>query len=349
MGMQPRIRTVKPTLFQHGDLYDLEESTGSGGGPRLPIRLAFIGLFGYTDCEGRFEWKPRELKVNILPYDDADFGAILEALERGGFIVSYEVEGKKYGLIPTFLDHQTINKREAASSIPPPPASAMAKSASRELLGGFHEYGGPEAAPVAHGEDTGSAPEAHVHTQGVQMGNGIEQNRMELNREKHLVEGVKPRPLPAIKGKRTLEAVTARLAQVMGEVSEGTRARLQRDQLLVMQAEMIFSYWAAKTGHERSIFDAKRERQIIKMLEMNGGDVSELLYVVDGALRDDTIQGKRSDSTRKYDGIETIFRDRAQVERLAGIVKAYREGKTHKLVEKYAAAVRGELPPEQQP
>lgn len=320
MGMQARIRTVKPTLFQHGELYDLEESSG------LPLRLAFIGLWCYSDREGRFEWKPRELKLNILPYDPVEFADVLDALERGQFIKSYIIEGKRYGWIPSFIRHQQINNREAPSSIPAPDSDAQLGLG--QLASDSREDRVTDASGTRH------------------EGNGIEGNRMELNREeqKHLVEGGRARPLPAIKGKRTLEAVTARLAQVMGEVSEGTRERLQRDQLLVMQAEMIFSYWAAKTGHEKSIFDAKRERQIIKMLEMNGGDVSELLYVVDGALRDDTIQGKRSDSTRKYDGIETIFRDRAQVERLAGIVKAYREGKTHKLVEKYSAAVRGELP-----
>jgi hypothetical protein len=44
-----RIRTVKPELFQHGDLFDAEVESG------FPLRLAFIGLFTCCDREGRFK------------------------------------------------------------------------------------------------------------------------------------------------------------------------------------------------------------------------------------------------------------------------------------------------------
>ena len=51
-----RIRTVKPELFKHEELFDTELASG------LPLRLAFISLFTVADCEGRFKWRPRTLR-----------------------------------------------------------------------------------------------------------------------------------------------------------------------------------------------------------------------------------------------------------------------------------------------
>ena len=62
-----RIRTVKPDLFRHEALYELEIETG------LPIRFSFAGLFTTCDRRGRFKWKPRQLKLDVLPYDNLDF------------------------------------------------------------------------------------------------------------------------------------------------------------------------------------------------------------------------------------------------------------------------------------
>lgn len=109
-----RIRTVKPQLFKHGDLYDAEIETG------LPLRIAFVALFTCCDREGRFKWKPRELKLDCLPYDDLDFSRVLDALTTRGFVVKYASGGRQYGAITTFLSHQNINNRESESEIPSP-------------------------------------------------------------------------------------------------------------------------------------------------------------------------------------------------------------------------------------
>lgn len=112
-----RIRTVKPEFFTHEDLHDLGRE--SGFGPLL--RLAFAGLWTQCDREGRFKWRPRSLSLAILPYDDVDFGAILDCLESAGYVRRYEVHGKAYGWVPSFLDHQHINARETGSTLPPHP------------------------------------------------------------------------------------------------------------------------------------------------------------------------------------------------------------------------------------
>lgn len=110
-----RIRTVKPELFKHEVLYELEESTG------LPVRTAFIGLFTVCDRDGRFKWRPRPLKLDILPYDSLDFSRVLDALASRGIIVKYASEkGELYGYIPSWHEHQSINNREADSVLPDP-------------------------------------------------------------------------------------------------------------------------------------------------------------------------------------------------------------------------------------
>ena len=109
-----RIRTIKPELFRHEKLFDAERTS------KLPLRLAFAGLFTASDREGRFNWSPRALKLDCLPYDEVDFEEVLDALCEHGFIVKYEIDGKVYGAIPSWSQHQHVNQREAQSVIPAP-------------------------------------------------------------------------------------------------------------------------------------------------------------------------------------------------------------------------------------
>lgn len=109
-----RIRTVKPELFRHEELFEAEKESG------LPLRIAFIALFTVCDREGRFKWRPRQLKLDCLPYDEIDFQKILEALLTKGFLNKYSIDGDEFGVLPTFKVHQVINIREAKSVIPEP-------------------------------------------------------------------------------------------------------------------------------------------------------------------------------------------------------------------------------------
>ena len=121
----PRIRTVKPEFFLHEDLFDAERETG------LPLRLAFIGLWTACDREGRFKWRPRTLKSQVMPHDDIDFSRVLDALGTRGFVVKYASEGVEVGWIPSFTRHQVINNRESASSLPPPPLTVGTQQVAR--------------------------------------------------------------------------------------------------------------------------------------------------------------------------------------------------------------------------
>ena len=127
--------------------------------------------------------------------------------------------------------------------------------------------------------------------------------------------------------------ITQRLAAVMATVAEKGRLSMSLEGVRELQVEMVFAYWVAKLSHESAMLDLKRGHRIKTRLTENGGNVHELLYVVDGAKRDKHIMGQNQDG-RKYDGIETIFRDRGQVERLAEL-GGYKPGAEHPLARKY--------------
>jgi hypothetical protein len=109
-----RIRTVKPDFLRHYGLYLAEAQA------KLPLRLAFLGLWTAADREGRFKWIPAVLKLDCLPHDQVDFAEVLECLRSGGWIIKYSDEQGEYGYIPSWKKHQCINAHEAASTIPNP-------------------------------------------------------------------------------------------------------------------------------------------------------------------------------------------------------------------------------------
>lgn len=109
-----RIRTIKPEFFRNRKLFLAERTCG------LPLRVAFAGLFTVADREGRFRWIPDELKLDCLPYDDLDFSAVLDQLVTLDAVRPYQVDGRHYGYIPSWHDHQAIQTRESASKLPEP-------------------------------------------------------------------------------------------------------------------------------------------------------------------------------------------------------------------------------------
>ena len=103
-----RIRTVKPDFFRHEGLQDLEAANVG----KYPM-LVFEGLWGHCDKAGRFEWRPRMLKLDILPFLAFDMTETLGLLVEAGYIERYEVDGVQYGAIHTFTDHQRIGGKES--------------------------------------------------------------------------------------------------------------------------------------------------------------------------------------------------------------------------------------------
>lgn len=102
-----RIRTIKPEFFRHEALQDLEIANPG----KYPM-MVFEALWGHCDSKGRFEWKPRMLKLDILPFLPFDMAETLSILENAGMLHRYSVYGKEYGLIDTFEKHQRLSGKE---------------------------------------------------------------------------------------------------------------------------------------------------------------------------------------------------------------------------------------------
>lgn len=149
-----RIRTVKPSFLRHEKLQDLEAEN-----PNQYVMMVFMGLWMLADNKGRFEYKPRSMKLDILPFLDYSIQASLDTLEAAEFIETYYVDGQKYGLIPTFKDHQRITGKEAQDGERFPAKPTLNADSQRGI--------------------TGEAPEKQL---GAQEGKGKEEER-EGNKE----------------------------------------------------------------------------------------------------------------------------------------------------------------------
>lgn len=155
-------------------------------------------------------------------------------------------------------------------------------------------------------------------------------------------------PSPNGKGKLkpgtalTVTEVTARLGAVLAAVRQSTERRLSKEEVRVAGAQLVFGYWAMKTGSERALYDRDRQRVLLRALSENRGDVSELMYAIDGALLDPWHNGEK-DGT-KHLGVDAILRSRGKIEELAAKKPGYRNGEPHPMAEKYRDAVNGAGP-----
>jgi len=123
-----RIRAIKPVFYRHKKLQQLETEHMA-----LRPMLTFAGLWSVADREGRFEWDPETLKLDILPFVPFSIGQTMNLLHQHKFIFRYEVNGRVYGFIPTFVTHQRPNNKEVQSIIPEPPAAQLQQFLSTPL------------------------------------------------------------------------------------------------------------------------------------------------------------------------------------------------------------------------
>lgn len=105
-----RARTIKPGFFTNDLLGECEPLA----------RILFEGLWCHADRRGRLPCRPRKLKAEILPYDDADITKLLEQLSNRGFVQIYSVDGTEYIQVQNFTKHQSPHMKEPESTIPAP-------------------------------------------------------------------------------------------------------------------------------------------------------------------------------------------------------------------------------------
>ena len=105
-----RGRNIKPSFFTNEDLAEVEPLA----------RILFIGMWTISNFKGCFEYRPKRLKVQLLPYDECDIETLVNNLEHSGFISTYSVQGQRYVKIINFTKHQNPhkNERDGGTDIP---------------------------------------------------------------------------------------------------------------------------------------------------------------------------------------------------------------------------------------
>lgn len=91
---------------------------------------------------------------------------------------------------------------------------------------------------------------------------------------------------------------------------------------LGQQAREVFEHWQTVLGHPRAKLDAKRRSRIQARLR-EGFSVAELKLAIDGVRLSAWHMGDNPDG-RTYDGIETILREAAQVEKFRDLAERAR-------------------------
>jgi hypothetical protein len=110
-----RSRNVKPGFFTNEQLAEVG----------IPARLLFVGLWMMADREGRLEYRPKRIKMQVFPGDSVDVEPMLHDLQGQTLIVMYEVKGNTYIWIPGFAKHQKPHPKEVPSTLPPYPGGSQ--------------------------------------------------------------------------------------------------------------------------------------------------------------------------------------------------------------------------------
>jgi hypothetical protein len=140
-----RIRSVHPGLWTDEAFVSVS----------MTARLLAIGIWNECDDQGAFEWKPRQLKMRLLPADNADVEALLEELRSAGLIQPYNVGDRCYGAVRNFGRFQRPKKPNSVHPMP----SAMKAYAKSERQDS--ELGDDEAPSVGNRFPTSSEPVPH--------------------------------------------------------------------------------------------------------------------------------------------------------------------------------------------
>jgi hypothetical protein len=352
----PRIRTVKPEFWQDEKLAPLDPVT----------RLVFLGLISLADDAGRLLDNVKTIDAFIFPFTDDTARPALDTLAHMGRIRRGTTASGQPVIQLVNWQHQKIEKKNLAAALPPI-LSETAADHSPMRRGNVVEESPTHIydlrsttndqlqQPVA-----ADAPTRTPEPVGLAV---VEGNTLlgALERAPDLPTMVPPDPPPRPPGMGLVRGgssavqrfsagsyadVTGHLGVVLAEVTTGAARRFRADEKREVMALMLGAYWAAKLHKhpERVKFTKRRVSQLVRVLRENEDDLSELFYVVDGAVRDDYCQGR----TQKQHGekvieLDFLFGSRDRIERLAGHCAGYKAGETHPRVRQIVGDSEGEV------
>jgi hypothetical protein len=141
--------------------------------------LVFAALWGHADKAGRFEWRPRTLKLDILPFLNFDLAHSMSLLVHAGFLRRYVHEDKQYGEVVNFEKHQRIGGKEAQEEAKHPEPSGYEQGSTGEAPVNTNGYvsvtANSSCSDINQGHPKGSTGEAPGKHLGLQEGKGREE------------------------------------------------------------------------------------------------------------------------------------------------------------------------------
>jgi hypothetical protein len=322
----PRIRSIKPEMFQDEKLARQDPLT----------RLVFIGLIAMADDAGRLPDVPRLIDGFIFPWTLQSSLESIETLMRLKMVLRYSTEsGRGLLQIVNWSRHQYV-ANPSKHVLPPPSDTDWQRFAVAELT---ESNGDPNESLM---RSTAGPNESLSRSSCWEVGSRKKEIGSRMGDVTTLVEvpqngrgtvdpvaggngvvttnGKQRKGIPAVR-------VQERIATYFTDVATATRTKKATR---AAQVDVAFAYWCAVHGKDpdRTLLDRKRELLILARLEESNGDLSILLYAIQGAKKDRAlIEGG-------YDRIETILRDRGNVERLAEHMPKYRRGEMHPMAKK---------------
>jgi len=133
----------------------------------------------------------------------------------------------------------------------------------------------------------------------------------------------------------TTPAIVAALPQMLDEVRAAADRRGQQTMFRSALAALVFAYWSHLFNHKRARLDVKRNRLIQARLAECEDDVSEILWALDAAAKDEWVRGTAPNARHPNDSLEYLLRDLGQVERWGERSPGWRDGRVHPLAKKH--------------
>lgn len=297
--MSRRIRTIKPEWLE-------DERLALASSEARVLSIALIIL---ADDYGNGRANQTMLAGQVFP------GKILETLAKAleelrtlKFVVLYEVDGQHYFHIRNWERHQKVDK-PGRPKVPVFSAKYAPVEKVRESVANPPE--GPEKIRLGPGPGPGPGRDledlsSSLPTSSADSPPSAEASGPTVEASPPSTESEPPSTEPP-----STESPPSDVTSLPSSPSPAsTTATSQRR----LEARRVFEFWRQDTGHHRSKLDRKRLARIEARLR-DGFSGDDLVAAIKHRRNDPFLMGGGPDG-RVYDGVETLLRDCAQVERL---------------------------------
>ena len=308
----PRIRSIKPE-FPHDEKMALVSRDA---------RLTFILCWTVADDDGLFRAAQRQLMGQLYPLDRAVTPAKLETWLTelvGVGVVRWRTtrDGARIGEIVKWADHQLIKNKSKSFLL------GQLAPLGEDGVGISTPEGGISTSSVDSRKMSGPEPRVLSLESKSLESKSLESSSVESSDSTALV--------PRRPGNSTLQQVETHLAEFKVFLETAQAETLGREDTERAAIGVVFAYWAHIHNHTRARLDPKREGFIRARYRELDGDANTLLYAVDGAKVDRSL----NQEGKTYNDVENIFRNLSRVERCANLCEGFREDVPHPAAVRY--------------